>query len=146
MTTPTMPPPRISPSVKSPHGDTLRPYADYPHLLGTDPRRGTLFGGFGETSVWRILFVDQEQAAPFGSGQAVDGGTVLCAVNIAEAAKCAPSKLLPDALRSQSNLVFDVALDGALGDLFASQLKALGLWRTTQTPTNALAKQPISET
>lgn len=123
-----------SPSMKSPHGDTLRPYADYPHLLGTDPRRGTLFGGFGETGVWRILFVDQEHAAPFGEGHAVDAGTVLCAVNIAEAAKCPPSKLLPDALRSQSNLVFEIAFDGALGDLFVHMLKGLGLWRTIQSP------------
>jgi hypothetical protein len=125
-----------SPSMKSPHGDTLRPYADYPHLLGTDPRRGTLFGGFGETGVWRILFVDQESAAPFGEGCAVDAGTVLCAVNIAEATKCAPSRLLPDALRSQSNLVFEVALGGELGDLFARTLKGFGLWRTVQSIPN----------
>lgn len=127
--TPTPTPPRLSPSKGSPHGPALRPYADYPHLLGSDPRRGTLFGGYGEVRVWRIVFVLAEDAAPFGEGFAVDDGSVLCVVVAAEAARVAPMRLLPDTMRSQTNLVFAVTFGGELGEAFAERLAALGLWR-----------------
>ena len=78
---------KLSPSKASPHGPTPRPYADYPHLLGSDPRRGTLFGGYGEVRVSGIAFVSEEDAAPFGEGFAVDDGSVLCVVVAAEAAR-----------------------------------------------------------
>lgn len=134
---------KLSPSKRSPHGDTLRPYADYPHLLGTDPRRGTLFGGFGETGVWRILFVKQEDAAPFGKGQAVDDGTVLCAVDTAAASEVAPHALVPKSLQSQGNLVFEVAFGGALGDLLVRMLSRLDLHVNQSSPDTIAPPPPI---
>lgn len=132
---------KISPSKRSPHGDTLRPYADYPHLLGTDPRRGTLFGGFGEIGVWRILFIDEDDTAPFGAGQSVDDGTVLCAVDTIKASKVAPHLLVPSALQSQGNLVLEVAVGGELGDLFVRMLSKLGL-HVIQSSPDTIAPPP----
>lgn len=119
--------PLLSPSKKSPHGPALRAYHGYPHLLGSDPRRGTLFGGYGEVSVSRIIFALEDHCAPFGDpfARPVADDAVLCAVS--KDAAPVLNLLLPHSLQSQTNLTFTVAVDGALGDALATQLTALGL-------------------
>ncbi len=124
---------RLSPSKKSPHGSTLRPYHGFPHLLGSDPRRGSLLSGYGEVGVSRFAFVSEEDCAPFGDPFAypVPDDLVLCAV----AKDADPAKLsLPNTLASQTNLTFLIAIDGALGDALADQLAALGLKVERCTP------------
>ena len=138
---------RLSPSKKSPHGSTLRPFAGFPHLLGSDPRRGSLLSGYGEIGVSRFAFVGEEDCAPFDDPFAypVPDDLVLCAV----AKDAGPAKLsLPNTLASQTNLTFLIAIDGALGDALADQLAALGLKVERCTPADLayIAAPPALDT
>lgn len=98
-----------------------------PWLVLTDSRAGHLLQGFGDSSARRFAFVPASALAVDASPHASEVAPDVVLIGVDEGAHNPPLPLLPLAIRHQRNLTALLAVEGALGDLLASQLTSLGL-------------------